>query len=155
MLRSQRGLVLAGVAALVLGLLAPVPGHAASVKKSVALEFDKWYDVDLQDGPVTLHRIRFERKHESMRAKLIRPGNTEPMQDVQVQFEFSNHDKEDWKALIRFSWMDADGKTIDSYSSEENLDDSSDHKGQTITVPTLAYGLDRAKTLAYEISIGR
>ncbi len=155
MLRSQKKFVSAAVAALALGLLLPLPGRAASTQKKQPLEFDKWYDVNLQDGPVTLHRFRLERKHESVRAKLIRPGNTDPMQDVQMQFEFTNHDSKDWKALIRFSWLDADGTQIDAYASEENLDDGSSNKRQTITVPTLVYGLDRAKTLSYEISLGR
>lgn len=155
MLRSKTLLAGGAVVALVWGCFGATPVHAASTQKKVALAFDTWYDLNLEDGPVTVHRMRIERKHESVRAKLCRPGKSEHLQDIQVQIEYSNHDKKDWKALVRLELVDGSDATIDGLQSEENLDDGSDHAKDTITIPTLIYGLDRAKTLQYEISIGR
>jgi hypothetical protein len=138
---------------LVLGLaIASVaPATAGQVDKSVPFKLDTWTDLNVTDGPVTLHRIRLAREEASVKSRIMRPANSEFLQDVQIQLEFSNEATKDWKARINFTWLDAEGKVIDGYDNTEGLDDGKRHDEQTVTLSTLKYGLDKARTLKIHI----
>ena len=138
--------------AAVLAVGAAAPGAPGQVDRKVPFQVDAWTTLDSTDGPLTLHRIRLAREHESMKSKIMRPNNSEFLQDVRIEIEFSNTASHDWKARIEYRWLDADGKPIDGYNNSENLDSDSRHELQTITLSTLRYGLEKAKTVEIHIT---
>ena len=137
---------------LAFGLLAAAaPATAGEVEKTVPFALDQWIDLASEDGPVTLHRMRIERHAGVTKSRIMRPGNAEYLQDVQIQIEYSNAASRDWEARLRIEWLDADGRAIDGYNDTENLDSDSRHDQQTVTLSTLRYGLDRASKLKIRI----
>jgi len=135
---------------LLTALAAPV--RAGEAEKTVSFELEKWVELGVSDGPVTLHRIRLTKEGGGFtKSKLMRPGNSEYLEDVQIQLEFSNSASKDWEARMRIEWIDGDGRTIDGYNDTENLDDDSRYDQQTVTLSTLRYGIERAKKLKIRI----
>lgn len=141
-------LAVAAVAAL---LAAPV-AFAGEVEKTVPFELDHWVELAAADGPVTLHRIRVARVTRSAKSRLMRPGNDEYLEDVQIQLEFTNDATRDWEAGLAIEWLDAAGQPIDGYHDSENLDSESHRDVQTVTLSTLRYGLERAKKLRLRVA---
>src|SRR5436190_24217045 len=142
---------IARLVAAVLMAGAALPAFAGQVDNAVPVQLDGWVAIDSTGGPVTLHRIRLARESEGIKSQITRPHNTEYVQDVQIQLEFTNNASRDWKARLDIQWLDADGKVIDGYNDSENLDDGSHHDLQTVTLSTLKYGLARAQHLTVHI----
>jgi len=142
--------IILGAAATVAG---PSAAVAADVEKSVAFELDHWYDLGVKSGPVTLHRVRIVRQSGSFtKSAFFRPGNTQFLATVQLQIEYSNSEKRDWKANLDVVWVDGDGTPIDGYKGDEGLDGEESHGKVTVTLSTLEYGLARARKLKLAIS---
>lgn len=143
------------VVALILALSAPTEGASGGkVEKSVDFSLGTWIDLDLTEGPVTLHRIRLvEQSGQFTKSQFIRPVGGEYLKTVQIQLEYSNSATKDWEAYIKFEWLDADGEVIDGYNDSESLDDREVHDDTTVTLSTLKYGLARAKTIRFSISV--
>ncbi|MFN7941953.1 MAG: hypothetical protein U0X73_10145 [Thermoanaerobaculia bacterium] len=148
-MRGRKAAALGFVAAML--AMGALPAHAGEASKSVAFELDKWVDLGAKEGPVTLHRIRLAREGGLTKSKFMRPGNSEYLQDVQIQLEFSNEASADWKAKLHVTWEDADGTTIDGYNDSEGLDSDSKYDQVKVTLSTLRYGLERAKKLKIAI----
>lgn len=130
---------------------AALPLSAGEVSKDVAFALDQWVELDATDGPVTLHRIRLTKQSGITKSKFLRPGNSEYLQDVQIQLEFSNETSKDWEAHLEVEWLDGAGQVIDGYKDSETLGDGSRHDEQTVTLSTLKYGLEKAKKLKIAI----
>ena len=141
------------IAVVALVALFALPLAGAAEERSVPFALDQWIDIKTTEGPVTLHRIRLASQSGMTKSKLFRPGGSNYTRDVQVQLEFSNESTADWEARIRFEWLDAAGTVIDGYQGSENLDNEAKFDRQTMTISTLRYGLDRAKTLRFEITV--
>ena len=140
-------------AAVLLALALPLP--AAAIEKSVPFALDQWIELKTTEGPVTLHRIRLASQGGVTKSKIFRPGGSAYTADVQIQLEFSNEATADYEARIRFEWLDASGAVIDGFEGGEDLDSEARFEQQTVTLSTLRYGLDRAKTLRFSISVSR
>lgn len=139
--------------AFALGLAAGQPVEAGEVSKSVPFEFDKWIDLNVTDGPCTLHRIRIVKKSGGVTKSLFaRPGNSEYLEDVQIQLEYTNDATKDWEAHLTAEWLDGDGKVIDGYNDDESLDSESRADDTTVTLSTLKYGLQKAKKFNVKIN---
>ena len=141
------------VSILLTALLAAVlaaPATAGEVEKSVPFELEKWHELEVTDGPLTLHRIRVT-ELSGVKSTIFRPGNSEYLTDVQVQIEYSNPSEDDVEADVEIHWLDAQGRIIDGYDDEEDFDDEERHEEQTITLSTLKYGLEVADTLRFTI----
>jgi len=145
-----RRLLAAGPFAAALVLFATAPVFAGEVEKKADFELDRWIELESTDGPVTLHRFRIVRA-TGTKSRILRPGNSEYLEDVQLQLEFSNDASRDWEARLDVVWSDASGNPIDGYHDTENLDNDSRHDQQTVTLSTLRYGLERAKKLSVRI----
>ncbi len=124
-----------------------LPLAAGEVEKNVNFALDEWIELNATDGPVTLHRIRIAKQSGITKSKFLRPGNSEYLQDVQIQLEFTNDTSRDWKARLEVEWLDAGGQVIDGYNDSETLGEDSRRDEQTVTLSTLRYGLDKAKKL--------
>ena len=126
---------------------------AGEINKSVPFVLDEWIKLEISDGPVTIHRFRIEKKKGGItKSKLMRPGNAEFLETIQIQIEYSNKSSRDWEADMDITWIDANGKTIDGYRDDEDLDDEEQYDQATVMLSTLKYGLERAKTLKIHIS---
>jgi hypothetical protein len=145
-----RRFLAAGPLAAALVLLATAPALAGEVEKKADFELDRWIELESTDGPVTLHRFRIVRA-SGTKSRILRPGNSEYLEDVQLQLEFSNDASRDWEARFDVVWSDASGNPIDGYHDSENLDNDSRHDQQTVTLSTLRYGLEHAKRLSVRI----
>lgn len=139
------------ILSLVLPLAAAGAAAAGEVEKSVAFQLDQWIDLQASDGPVTLHRLRIARQSAGAKSMFVRPGNTQYLKDVQIQLEYTNDSTRDWEAQLEVEWLDADGVAIDGYRDKESLDSESRHDEQTVTLSTLRYGLDRARTVRIRV----
>src|SRR4029453_360704 len=64
--------------------------QAGVFETKVPFAFDQWFDVASTDGPASLHRIRIVREKASAKSRIMRPGNSEYLQDVQIQLEYTN-----------------------------------------------------------------
>jgi hypothetical protein len=151
----QSVVIALGHAALGLSLLLPPPAEGAPFRRTVPFALDEWVDVGLQDGPVTIHRLRIARKSglKGFKSVVSRPGNTEFLQDVQVQIEYSNGSTSDWEVKASVVWLDANDQVIDGYRGGEGLDDGASHELATMLLSTLKYGLEQARKLLIELAI--
>jgi hypothetical protein len=132
------------------------PAHAGTVEKTVPFAFDQWTALDSTDGPVTLHRVRIIRQKGGFtKSAFLRPGNDEYLETVQIQLEYSNTSKDDWKAKLEIAWLDDQGTLIDGYNDSDSLDDDESHTSDTVTLSTLKYGIARAKQLRFKIRFDR
>jgi hypothetical protein len=132
-----------------LALIVAISAFAgAPVDKTASFELGTWVTLEHTEGPVVLHRIRVvEQAGAITKSTIFRPTGSEYLRTVQIQIEYSNSATRDWKAVLLVEWLDADGKVIDGYRGSESLDDRESHDITTITLSTLRYGLDRARTL--------
>jgi hypothetical protein len=129
------------------------PAAAGQVEKSFPFALDRWCDVEVNDGPVTIHRVRVElMKGGVTKSSFVRPGNTDFLETVRVVVEYSNKDpKNDWKADLDVTWVDAAGKVIDGYRDDENIDNDARKEDIHAMISTLKYGLEKAKSLKVKI----
>jgi hypothetical protein len=142
---------MAGLSALVLA----VPAAAqTTVDKTLAFELDRWYDLGAKDGPITLHRVRLERlSGGGIKARVTRAADEEFTVPVKVEIEYSNASSTDWKAVLRITWLDESGETIDGYNGSSQLDEKKDFDRVGGSVTTLRYGLARARKLRVLINV--
>jgi len=152
-MRHTRVLRFAALAAT--AALAAAPAQAAPYQRTVAFALDEWIDVAFQDGAVTIHRLRIERKSgiKGFKSALSRPGNGQFVQDVQIQLEYSNTSTTDWQVKARIVWLDSADRVIDGYEGREDVDDKESHELATMLFSTLRYGLDQARRLRIELEI--
>ena len=135
-------------------LAAPAPASAqTSVDRTVPFELDKWYELNVKEGPVTLHRIRLERTSGGGLKARVTGGEDEYRVPVKVELEYSNISSTDWKAVFRVSWMDEGGETIDGYNGSHQLDEKKDFNRAGGTVTTLRYGLAHARKLRLLLNV--
>lgn len=129
-----------------------VPAEAqTSVNRTVDFEFDRWYDLNVKEGPVTLHRLRLEREGSGLRDKIA--GGGEFKVGVKVQLEYSNEASRDWDASFHVVWMDDSGEPIDGYTSTEELEENKKFERAGGSVTTVKYGLARAKKLKIVVNV--
>jgi hypothetical protein len=136
-------------------VLVAAANPAAAIEKEVPFAVDQWIDLQVTEGPVTLHRIRLASQSGVTKSKIFRPGGSSYTTDVQIQLEFTNQSTDDYEARIRFEWLDAAGVAIDGYDGTEGLDNEARFEQQTMTISTLRYGLDKAKKIRLSISTAR
>jgi hypothetical protein len=149
--------IYAGILLLVVAvLLCGSPLRAAEFEKSYDFALNEWLEIDSTDGPVTLHRIRLNPKETRIkRSALQRPFNSEFLETVQIQLEYTNEGDRQWEARIEVRWLDAEGEIIDGYGANEDLDKRSAREVANVSLSTLKYGLRAAKTLQVKINFER
>lgn len=126
--------------------------EAAEVVKTYDFAIDEWQEIGEVDGPVTLHRIRIDRKEDRLnKASLARPNNLGYLEPVRFQLEYTNGASQKWRARVEVRWMDEDGMIIDGFSANETLDKKSAQKITQASISTLKYGIKKAKTLEVKI----
>jgi len=152
-MRERQPLIVAMLAGAALSLALPAQA-AQNVSKQVEFALGSWIDLNVTEGPVTLHRIRLvEQSGPITKSQLFRPVGSEYLKTVQIQLEYSNSSTKDWDAYLTFEWLDAEGEVIDGYRDSESLDDREVHDLATVTLSTLRYGLAKAKTIRLTISV--
>ena len=153
MIPKQTFRVLALICVLGMALLA-VPASADVVEKTFPFKLDEWFDIDYEDGPLAIHRVRVKTMKGNFKSKVFRPGvDKDPMlQDVQVQVEYSNDMSRDIEAHLEIFWVDSKGRRIDGYDGTEDMDEEERHELMTSIRSTLVYGLDVAKKLKVKIT---
>lgn len=134
-------------------LLTAGPSAAETLERDFPFELDTWYDLDVEDGPVTLHRIRVASIEGNFKSRVFRPGTKKDgmVQDVQIQVEYSNDSTNDINAELEIFWLDAEGRRIDGYAGDEDMDEEERRSKMTALRSTLVYGLEVAKTLSVKI----
>ena len=132
----------------------PALAGAEVIDKEFPFELDKWYDINFEDGPITIHRVRVEAIEGNFKSRVFRPGlkNDEMVQDVQIQVEYSNDASRDYEAELEIFWLDSEGRRIDGYQGEEDMDEEERREEMTALRSTLVYGLEVAKTLSVKIT---
>lgn len=142
------GQAIARTAALATAMLSPwliaSAAAAATFDETVPFKVARWIDLELTEGPITIHRLRFAE---------LRPGDTHYLQSFEIEIEYSNSGKKDWEMDVELEWLDRAGSPIDGYSTDEGLDDGSDRKLIEIRTSTLAYGLRKAEQLRITLSL--
>lgn len=137
---------------LLLSALAAAPARAGEVDKSFRFEMDHWYDLEVTDGPVTLHRIRVKEDTGVTKSKIFRMGSkSDYSTTVVIELEYSNESSKDWEAHIEAYWVDGQGREIDGYKGTEGLGEDKKEDDTTMTFATLRYGLERAEKLIVKI----
>ena len=125
---------------------------AEEVIKTYEFEVDRWHAIEVVDGPVTLHRIRVDRKEDRLtKSVLARPYNQQYLEPIRFQLDYTNGSSSKWKARVSVRWLDKEGRVIDGFSANETLQKKSANKIAQASVATLKYGLERAQTLEVEI----
>ncbi len=133
--------------------LAAGPSAAETIEKSFPFELDTWYDIEVEDGPAIIHRIRVASVDGNFKSRVFRPGTKKDgmVRDVQIQVEYSNDSSKDIDTDLEVFWLDAQGRKIDGYEGEEDMDEEQRRDKMTALRSTLVYGLDVAKTLSVKI----
>ncbi len=147
----NRTSILAASAALAVLLLAS-PAPAAQLSQTFDFAIDRWFPLEAGDGPVTLHRIRLDLLEGRLtKSSLARPYNSEYLETVRIQLDYTNRATAKWSARVTVRWLDAEGRVIDGFSANEKLERNSARKVAQVTLSTLRYGLERAATLEVDI----
>lgn len=130
---------------------------AGEFSKNVSFALDKWIEVNSTDGPVTIHRFRLKAIEGGglTKSKLFRPGNSENLQEVELQIEYSNDSSRDWDAHIDLGWYDSQGQMIDGYNDTESLNEEENHEVATVRLSTLKYGIKVAKKIKIKVEYER
>lgn len=137
---------------LALTLLPTAPAAAGEVTQVFDFELDAWHELDAEDGPVTLHRIRLDRKEDRFnKTALARPYNQEYLEVLRVTLEYTNEASAAWKARLDLRWLDAEGRVIDGFGANEKLSKKSARQVTRVSIPTLKYGVERAEKLEVTI----
>ncbi|MCG8462687.1 MAG: hypothetical protein MI919_40900 [Holophagales bacterium] len=133
---------------------AALPALAGEVEKTFPFELGQWVSLDAQEGPVTLHRFQIAEDSGGLKkSRLLRPGrNSAYTEDLEIRLEYSNESTHDWEARIEVEWRDAEGKTIDGYSTKEDLDEGDRHEIFTAQQSTLRYGVSQAREVHLRIA---
>ncbi len=132
----------------------PRAAAAEPFQKTVPFVLDQWIEIGYRDGPVTIHRLRLERKSRSFKSTVTRPGNSEFLQDVQIQIEYSNTSTTDWQVNANIAWLDAGDKVIDGSKGDEDLDEGGSHEVATMLFATLKYGREQARRIRIGLTVG-
>jgi len=134
-------------------VLAAPASAQTTVDKTVPFELDKWYELNVKEGPITLHRIRLERTGGGGLKARVTGGEDEYRVAVKVELEYSNAASSDWRGVFRISWVDESGETIDGYNGSHELEEKKDFIRTGGTVTTLRYGLSRARKLRLLLNV--
>jgi hypothetical protein len=145
----NRSLLLALFAAA--ALAAPAAAQP-TVDKTLPFELDKWYELNVKEGPITLHRLHIERQGGVPLKARVTGTDEEFRVPLKVELEYSNIASTDWKAVVRITWLDESNEVIDGYNATSGLDEKKDFNRTGGTVVTLRYGLARARKLRVLIS---
>jgi hypothetical protein len=131
-----------------------VPASAqTSVDKTVPFELDKWYELNVKEGPITLHRIRLERGAGGGLKSRVTGAEDEYRAPVKIELEYTNAASSDWRVVFRVSWTDDGGEAIDGYNGSHQLSEKKDFERTGGTVTTLRYGLARARKLRLLLNV--
>ena len=141
------------LALLAVAALAAPAAAQTTVDKTLPFELDKWYELNLKEGPITLHRLRLERQGGVPLKARVTGGDDEFRVPVKVELEYSNIASTDWKAVMRITWLDEQGIVIDGYNGTSGLDEKKDFERTGGTVVTLKYGLGHARKLRVLINV--
>ncbi|MDH3255137.1 MAG: hypothetical protein OEM62_09115 [Acidobacteriota bacterium] len=148
----MKRMILSTMAVLLMVAATGIPASAEEVTRTYEFAVDEWREIQATDGPVTLHRIRLDRKEDRFnKSALARPYNQEYLEPIRFQLEYSNGSTGKWRARVTVRWLDEDGEIIDGFSANETLGKKSAQKVTQASVSTLKYGLAKAKTLEVEI----
>jgi hypothetical protein len=134
-------------------VLAGPASAQTSVDKTVPFELDKWYELNVKEGPITLHRIRLERAGGGGLKARVTGGEDEYRAQVKVDLEYTNVASADWRVVFRLSWLDEGGEAIDGYNGSHELEEKKDFNRTGGTVTTLRYGLARARKLRLLLNV--
>lgn len=111
-----------------------------------------WHALDQTDGAVTLHRFRLEPKTGRIdRSVLFRSKGQEYVRTIVFQMEYTNESSSKWDAKVEVAWLDSEGEVIDGFTATDSLSKKSARKIFSVSLPTLAYGLEQAETLRVQI----
>ena len=146
----NRSLLLALFAAA--ALATPVAAQT-TVDKTLPFELDKWYELGVKEGPITLHRMRLERQGGVPLKARVAGSDEEFRVPVKVEIEYSNISSTDWKGVVRLTWLDEHGELIDGYNGTVGLDEKKDFNRSGGTVVTLKYGLAHARKLRVLVNV--
>lgn len=141
------------LAILAVAALAVPAAAQTSVDKTLPFELDKWYELGVKEGPITLHRLHLERQGGVPLKARVAGSDEEFRVPVKVEIEYSNISSTDWKAVVRITWLDEHGEVIDGYNATSGLDEKKDFNRTGGTVVTLKYGLAHARKLRVLVSV--
>ena len=99
---------------LLLTVTVAVPAGADTIEKKFPFKLDKWYDIEYEDGDLTIHRVRVEAVEGNFKSRIFRPGMKSDgmFQDVQIQVEYSNDMSRDVTQISRScGWIPRDERS--------------------------------------------
>jgi hypothetical protein len=71
--------------------LEPAPAVAEMLERSFEFKIGEWHALDTDTSPITLHRIRLDRKDARFsKSTLSRPYNQKFIDTIAVQLEYTN-----------------------------------------------------------------
>ena len=146
--RPFRSLFLLALGALLLCLAAPAA--AETIEKEFPFEIDTWFDLDYEEGNLSVKRVQVKSIGGNFKSRVFRPGKTEFVTDVQIQVEYANRGSNDVEARLDIVWVDSQGREIDGYRGEEDMDEG-ERDEMTAAISTSRYGLEVAKKLIVKI----
>jgi hypothetical protein len=142
---------------LAFGVLVSVGGDRAEatlLKHSCDFQIEHWCDINLTDGPVTIHRARVTTTDTGLRSiSASNVLNDEYLKRVMVQIEYTNEGSRKYKSFAKVRWLDGDGEPIDGFGDEEGLEAGKTRAMIKRSIGALTYGLTKAKTLEIEVNV--
>jgi hypothetical protein len=136
-------------------LVAGAPRAGATVlKHSCDFALEAWCDINLTDGPVTIHRARVTTTDAGIRSiSATNVLNDEYLKRIMVQVEYTNEGGRKYKSFVKVRWLDADGEAIDGFGDEEGLEANKARGMIKRSIGALKYGLVKAKTFEVEVNV--
>ncbi|MDA8019230.1 MAG: hypothetical protein MPN21_17455 [Thermoanaerobaculia bacterium] len=126
------------------------PVTADTIELEFPFEVDTWFDIGYDEGSISVKRVRVKSIKGNFKSTIFRANKTEFVTDVQIQVEYSNRGSNDVEALLDIVWVDSEGREIDGYRGEEDMDEG-ERDEMTAAISTSRYGLEVAKKLVVNI----
>ena len=128
--------------------------NATTLRQTCDFRMETWCDVNQTDGPVTIHRYRVTASEVGIRSiSATNVLNDEYLERVGVQIEYTNEGGRKYKSFIKVRWLDADQDAIDGFGDEEGLEANKARAMIKRSIGALRYGLQKAKTIEFEINL--
>ena len=133
---------------------APDAAQATVLKHSCEFRLETWCDINLVDGPVTIHRARVTTTEAGLRSiSATNVLNDEYIKRISVQIEYTNEGGRKYKSFVKVRWLDETGESIDGFGDEEGLEANKARGMIKRSIGALKYGLVKAKTIEVEVNV--
>lgn len=139
------------IVASLLAFLLPSLTSAQAFDETFDFRLDEWIEIELEEDPITIHRLRVVRSNPGVAARIAR--NERYDQQLELELEYSNQASRDWELDIQLEWLDEDDAVIEGIETEFELDKRRARDLKKEKSSANRYGLGQAVRLSVRLEL--